>query len=158
VDLAAGDFQIPFSEDLIRTMLRSALGYLIAHRLQLVRFCFVGVVTFGINFSSFHLFYGVIALDYKAAVSLAYLITVVSHFTLHRVFTFGAGDQALFHHTWKYLTMLVLNYMISLTAVWICVEVARISPYFGIVASTFGTACVSFFAMKHFVFDRRKMA
>jgi len=139
-------------------MLRHALRYVTEHRLQLAKFVFVGVVTFGINFSCFHLFFGVVGLDYRIAVSLAYLITVACHFMMHRVFTFDAADRALFHHTWKYVVMLALNYAISLTVVWICVEVAKISPYFGIVASTFATACVSFFVMKHFVFEGRKLA
>jgi putative flippase GtrA len=134
------------------------LRYVLTHRVQLAKFIFVGLVTFGINFSSFHLFYAVIALDYKAAVSIAFVITVVSHFLLHRAFTFEATDQALVHHTWKYFVMLGLNYSISLTVVWFTVEIAKISPYFGVVASTLATACVSFFLMKYFVFEERKLA
>jgi len=139
-------------------MLHDAVGYVSAHRFQLMKYVAVGLVTFGIYFSCFHIFYGVIALGYKLAVSIAYVVTVMSHFLLHRFFTFGAGDQDLVHHTWKYLLMLALNYGISLLAVWVTVEVVKVSPYFGVVASTAATACVSFFVMKHFVFDVKEAA
>lgn len=139
-------------------MHRYVMRYVFTHRLQLTKFAFVGLATFGINFSCFHLFYGLIGLNYEAAVSIAYLVTVMSHFLLNRFFTFSAADQALVHHTWRYLLMLGLNYAISISIVWAAVELARVSPYLGIVASTGATACVSFLVMKHFVFEERKAA
>jgi putative flippase GtrA len=139
-------------------MLTRAFEYLVTHRLQLAKFVFVGLATFGIYISCFHFFYGLIQFDYKVAVSLAYAITVASHFLLHRFFTFAAGEQALIHHTWRYLLMLGLNYVLSISVVWVTVEVARISPYFGVVASTAVTAFTSFFVMKYFVFSDGKAA
>ena len=109
-------------------------------------------MTFGIYISSFHLFYGLFSLDYKIAVSLAYLVTVICHFLLHRVFTFSAGEQYLMHNAGKYLVMLALNYAIAMTVVWLVVEVVGVSPYIGVVASTAATASASFFIMKYFVF------
>jgi putative flippase GtrA len=139
-------------------MLPRVINYAATHRVQLARFVFVGFLTFGINISCFHFFYGLLAYDYKVAVSLAYLMTLVSHFFLHRFFTFAAGEQALIHHTWRYLLMLGLNYILSISVVWITVEIAGISPYFGVVASTGVTAFSSFFVMKHFVFREGKAA
>ncbi|MBI3774085.1 MAG: GtrA family protein [Gammaproteobacteria bacterium] len=132
--------------------LRFGLCYLSEHRIQLVKFISVGLVTFGINFSFFHLFYGLLHLDYKIAVSFAYLITVASHFLLHRVFTFEAAGQHLGHNTGKYVVMLVLNYTITVMVAWFVVEVLRVSPYVGVIASTAATASTSFFLMKYFVF------
>ena len=126
--------------------------YVAEHRLQLTKFAIVGLVTFGIYISSFHLFYGLFSLDYKIAVSLAYLVTVICHFLLHRVFTFSAGEQYLMHNAGKYLLMLALNYAIAMTVVWLVVEVVGVSPYIGVVASTAATASASFFIMKYFVF------
>jgi putative flippase GtrA len=129
--------------------------YVAEHRLQLTKFAIVGFVTFGINFSFFHLFYGLLGLDYRIAVSLAYVITVISHFLLHRFFTFSAKEQYLMHNAGKYLLMLALNYAITMTVVWLVVEVVGISPYFGVVASSATTATVSFFVMKYFVFKAK---
>jgi len=139
-------------------MLARVVRYAQTHRAQLAKFVFVGLLTFGVYICCFHFLYRVARLDYKLAVSLAYVMTVASHFLLHRFFTFGAADQAFVHHTWRYLLMLGLNYVVSLGVVWIAVEVAKISPYFGVVASTGVTAGISFFMMKHFVFDERGAA
>lgn len=135
-------------------MIRHALRYIVDHRLQLAKFVFVGVLTFGINFSMFHLFYGVGEIDYRISVSLAYVITVVCHFSLHRFFTFEAAGQELVHNVGKYLAMLGLNYGITITTAWFVVEVLGLSPYLGVVASTAATACTSFLVMKYFVFGK----
>lgn len=134
------------------------LQYACEHRLQVAKFVIVGFVTFGIYFTSFHLFYGLAGIDYKIAVSLAYVITVISHFLLHRFFTFGAGDQLLAHNAAKYLLMLGLNYTITLMIVWFVVEILKISPYFGVIASTAATTCSNFFVMKYFVFRKQEIA
>lgn len=135
-------------------MIRHSLRYIVDHRHQLAKFVFVGLLTFGINFGMFHLFYGLAKVDYRISVSLAYAITVISHFLLHRFFTFDAAGQELVHNVGKYLAMLGLNYAITITMAWFVVEVLRLSPYFGVVASTAATACTSFFVMKYFVFGK----
>jgi putative flippase GtrA len=135
-------------------MIRYTLRYIVEHRRQLARFIFVGVLTFGINFLTFHLFYGLAKLDYRVSVSLAYAVTVVCHFLLNRFFTFDAAEQQLVHNVGKYLAMLGLNYAITITMAWFVVEVLGLSPYLGVVASTIATACTSFFVMKYFVFGK----
>lgn len=135
-------------------MIHYTLRYILEHRRQLAKFVFVGLLTFAINFSMFHVFYGLAKLDYRISVSIAYVITVVCHFLLHRFFTFDAAGQQLVHNLSKYLAMLGLNYLITLSMAWFVVEMLRLSPYFGVVASTAATACSSFFVMKYFVFGK----
>lgn len=135
-------------------MIRHALNYIVDHRRQLAKFIFVGFLTFGINFGIFHLFYALAQLDYRVSVSLAYVITVVCHFSLHRFFTFDAAAQQFVHNVGKYLGMLGLNYLITLSVAWFVVAVLRLSPYWGVVAATAVTACTSFFVLKYFVFGK----
>lgn len=137
------------------SLLSYPIRYLSEHWVQIATFGFVGVVTFGINFGFFHLFYGLCDWNYRIAISLAYLITIVSHFLLHRLFTFSATDQQISANVAKYLFMLAVNYGVTLAAMEIVVEFAGLSPYFGVVASAFGTASTSFFMMKYFVFKER---
>ena len=119
---------------------------------ELCRFGLVGIVTFGINFLSFSLFFGLLHLDYRVAVSLAYVVTVCCHFLFNKTFTFGATKQRLRHNVPRYVLMLGLNYVITIVASWLTVEVVGASPYFGVVAATAGTAFSSFFVMKYLVF------
>ena len=131
------------------------MRYLAEHRLQIVKFAVIGFLTLGINFISFHLFYGLFRLDYRIAVSLAYIVTVSCHFSLHRIFTFRATDQQIAHNAGKYLFMLIMNYGITLTVVWLVVEIVGWSPYVGVIASSAATASASFFIMKYFVFQSK---
>jgi putative flippase GtrA len=48
--------------------------------------------------------------------------------------------------------MLAVNYGITLSIVGLLVEVVKLSPYIGVIASTAATASTSFFVMKYFVF------
>jgi putative flippase GtrA len=139
-------------------MVRLTLRYVLEHRRQLARFILVGAITFAINFLTFHLLYGVAKLDYRISVSLAYVITVISHFLLHRFFTFDAAEQQFVHNVGKYAAMLGLNYAITISMAWFVVEVLRLSPYFGVIASTLATASTSFFVMKYFVFRKSGVA
>jgi len=139
----------------IPIIFKRLLIYLITHYVQLIKFTTVGFTTFGINLLSFHIFYGLVQLDYKIAVSIAYVISVISHFLLHRSITYRATEQALAHNLWKYLLMLAVNYAITLTVMWFVVNVVKKSPYIGLVATTAITAIVSFFVMKYFVFESK---
>lgn len=131
------------------------VGYGVAHFKELWRFGLVGILTFGVNFLSFSLFFGLLHAGYQLAVSLAYVVTVCFHFFLNKVFTFGAAAQKFHRNLLRYVAMLGLNYVITITASWITVEVVGASPYWAVVASTAGTALSSFFVMKYFVFSAR---
>lgn len=132
-------------------VLSAALDYLREHMWQIVRFVVVGGLTFALYFLLFRVLYGTIGFGYKAAISLAYIVTVCCHFLLHRSFTFGVSRRMSIH-LGRYGAMLVLNYLTTLAVMWTVVELLRISPYWGPLASTGVTAASSFFVMKHFVF------
>lgn len=132
------------------------LNYFKANYHQMIKFILIGITTFCINFLSFHFFYSACTLNYKIATSLAYTITVISHFTLNRIFTFEIkGNEHQLSHIRKYFLMLIFNYITTITVMWLTVEVIHASPYLGLVASTAATASTSYFVMKYFVFSNR---
>lgn len=139
-------------------MFYKAFSYITLHRWQLFRFFIVGVTTFALNFCLVWLFYGKAALDYRIAVSCAYFITVVAHFILNRSFTYGQKGGSIAPDTLKYCIMLLANYLITLSITTATVELAKLTPYYGIIFSTFATAFSSFLLMKHFVFVRKEYA
>jgi putative flippase GtrA len=135
-------------------MLINTITYLTRHKWQLLRFAIVGIVTFTINFSMVWVFYGKAKLDYRIAVSFAYILTVITHFYMNRSFTFRQeSDNAVFDVA-KYSMLPMLNYVITLSVNTFTVEFLRLTPYFGIIFSTFFTSISSFIVMKHFVFVR----
>ncbi len=139
-------------------MLFKVLSYIVLHRWQLFRFFVVGITTFVLNLCLVWLFYGKALLDYRIAVSCAYFITVVAHFLLNRSFTYGQTGGAIALDTVKYGIMLLANYLITLSITTATVELARLTPYYGIIFSTLVTAFTSFLLMKHYVFVRKEYA
>jgi putative flippase GtrA len=128
------------------------ISYFQLHRDQILRFGIVGVVTFILNYTLVWLFYGLFAMDYRVAVTFAYVITVVIHFILNRTFTYKKGESFIMGHLGKYGGMLAVNYFIMLSVSMSTVELCRLTPYHGIVFATCVTAFSSFFLMKYFVF------
>ncbi len=119
----------------------------------MARFGIVGVVTFALNYSLVWVFYGLFGLHYGPAVTIAYIITVLAHFILNRVFTYNSAGSAILNHMTKYGVMLGINYLITLGISVGTVELLALTPYHGVVFATFVTAFSSFFLMKHFVFS-----
>jgi putative flippase GtrA len=134
------------------------INYLAENRLQLIKFIIVGFLTLGINLGCFHFFYDYLLWDYRIAVSMAYVLAVITHFSLHRLVTFQATDQDFVNNTWKYLTMLALNYVVMFSIVWCAVNIAQVSPYIGLIASTAITMVINFLVMRHFVFKIEELA
>lgn len=133
-------------------MLSKFVAYLVKNHKLILRFGLVGIVTFMLSYFIAWLFYGVLALDYRLAVTVAFVITVIAHFILNRTFTYKTTGSPVVHQAWKYGMMLAINYMINLFASIITVEEFGFSPYLGVIFATMITAGSSFFLMKHFVF------
>ena len=138
------------------SMFNHAFRYIIEQRKQLFRFGCIGFSTFVMNFLFFYLFYKLFHWDYRIAVSLAFVLTVILHFFLHRIFTFKASDQQIAHNAGKYIFMLGINYVITMIVAWFVVEILRISPSFTVIAATAVTTVMNFFLMKYFVFKSKE--
>lgn len=134
------------------------LNYIVSHRVQLIRFIVIGLITFGISFVCFHLFYKVVHLDYRVAITLTYVITVASHFLLHRTFTFKAVGQKMVLNIWKYAFMMFVNYLNVVVIMWFLVDILKYTPYLGVFVSPAITALINFFMMKYFVFKSKQPA
>ncbi len=134
--------------------MQAGISYFYRQRGQIIRFGIVGVVTFILNYAMVWAFYGLLACNYRTAVTLAYIITVCTHFLLNRAFTYESTGSAILSHMSKYGIMLGINYLITLSISVGTVELLGLTPYHGVVFATFATAFSSFLLMKYFVFCR----
>ena len=91
-------------------------------------------------------------MNYKIAVSIAYLASVLTHFIANRRFTFQSHGHNLWPHIAKYCSLVVINYLITLAVVHIIVVELFLSPYLGIVGSIIATVLVGFLLAKLWVF------
>jgi len=119
---------------------------------ELHRFVIVGVATFLLNLGSFYFFMKILHLDYRIAVSLAYLITVLCHFTAHRLFTFQAWEQALGRNALKYACLLAFNYSMTVAVTSLIIGGLGLPGYVAVLCYTACNAATSFLAMKYIVF------
>ncbi|OPY60428.1 MAG: GtrA-like protein [Syntrophorhabdaceae bacterium PtaU1.Bin034] len=133
-------------------MIARSIAYFSRDRTLIARFGLVGIITFALNCFLLWLFYGVAALDYRIAVSIAYVLVVVAHFLLNRAFTYKARGSSILGQVGKYTGMLISNYFLTLIITMCTVELCSLSPYWGAVFATMASAVSSFILMKHFVF------
>ena len=138
-------------------MIKHVRMYIISHHRQLAKFVTIGITTCLVYLFVFHLFYGYLRFDYRIGATIAYIITVVTHFILNRAFTFSAVDQEVIHNLWKYMLMLLVNYLSLLVVMWVMVNLIQGSPYLGVIFSTLWSAAINFFMMKYFVFEQKKI-
>lgn len=113
---------------------------------SLISYGFVGAFSAFVYFFSFSVCWNWFSLDYRIAVSIGYVLSVVTHFLMNRSFTFEhKGQDNLLRHMIRYSVMLTINYLLTLLIVNIVVSGLGFSPYIGIatsIALTMGTGYV----------------
>lgn len=124
---------------------------LILENQSIFLFMTVGGLTAALYIGLFGLFWHVCQWHYQIAISLAYTIAVVFYFLANRKFTFkSTGNTA--KQLPKFLTLLLLNYVVTLIVMHITVEFAHLPPYFGIFAAIGTTFILSYRISKFWVF------
>jgi putative flippase GtrA len=133
------------------------IAYFKTHFWQIFRFGLVGGTTFTLYLSLTVLFFDILSLDYRVAVSISYVMTVVTHFLLNRYFTYQAGADFLGVAIYRYLMLLGLNYLNTMIITSIVVEQLKLTPYHGIIFSVLITSMTSFLIMKYYVFKKNRV-
>jgi|LakMenEpi03Aug12_release.lakeMendotaPanAssembly.Ray.scaffolds.fasta_scaffold689388_1 putative flippase GtrA len=140
---------------LIKTKISLFIG---ANKISFYKFFFTGSITFTLNYFLVWLFFDFFHLDYKKSISFAYLVVVFFHFFLNRHFTFSSDRKFLgikknfFIHVIKYLSMLIINYSVTMLFAFFVVQILHKSPYLSIFVSTCFTSILSYLLMKYFIF------
>jgi len=133
----------------------TSILFVMTYCVQIVKFLAIGSLTFAVNLSIFHVFYGTFKFDYLMAITISYSISLILHFTLNRYFAFNANKQDFKRSLFKYILVVAFNYLITLVVILITTEVMMFSPYIGLVLSIAVTACLTFFLMKYFIFSKK---
>jgi len=126
------------------------------HKKTMLLFIIVGLVSAFVNIGSFTLLWGMMKIDYRISVSIAYVAAVIVHFSLNRNLTFKGRSTLSLYQISKYLTMLATNYCITLFIMRIVVEQFQLSPYVGIVAAIGMTMWISYLLLRYWVFKEKK--
>ncbi|NBX85322.1 MAG: GtrA family protein [Gammaproteobacteria bacterium] len=120
--------------------------------LQIFRFGSIGILILIFNYLSFETCYSLLNIDYRIAVSVAYVFSVLLHFFLNKRFTFEMHHTQSSLYIIRYLIMLGVNYIAVMFLTHFIVETLHQSPRFIYIISPFITSTISFSMMKFFVF------
>ena len=124
-----------------------------SHALTFAKFCAVGGGTAAIYFLIVWSFEAMLGLNYIAAISIAFFVSTAFHYSANRRFTFAIKSTRHTHQIFRYMVMLLLNYLVTIVVVYICVERLQLSPYTGVWISLIFTTATGFFLARHWVFN-----
>jgi putative flippase GtrA len=124
-------------------------------RSEAFKYLLVGGLTALVYFGGIALATEVIHLHYHLGVSLAYVLAVSFHFLANRKYTFIAADGELRLQFARYLGVLLVNYLITISVVTFFVDGLGLSTYVGAMISIAVTVAIGYLASKFWVFHKR---
>lgn len=124
---------------------------------QFLKFLLVGGSTGIVQFLVLFLTLDVLSWSYQLASIVAYIISLVFHYTLNRLFTFKASGKPSPAELFRYSIMIAMNALITF-AVTICsVEVLQLGVYVGTILAISATVGITFLTSKYWVFRSTTM-
>lgn len=120
---------------------RTAFFYCLAGGLSAVAY----FLLFSILWQEFHI-------NYKISISIAYIISILVHFTMNRKVTFQHHEKNIHRQLPKYSAMVLINYLITMLVVHIIVIDFNLSPYFGVIFGIGLTVLSGYLMSKYWVF------
>lgn len=133
-------------------MCREYFAFVLARHCEVLKYLAVGAAVFVLYFFLIYLFITICKLEYLFGVSIAYVVAVSSHFALNKVYTFRAKGHTRSEIA-KYITLLFVNYVVTMVTVYLSVELLDLSSYLGVVFSIMITFFTGYFASKMWVFN-----
>ena len=128
------------------------LHLIIKKNQQLFFFLAVGALTAVVYFSCFALIWQKLHFDYKTAVTIAYFLAVIFQFNANRHITFKSQHGHVAPQIIKFVTLLIINYIITLIIITSTVHILLLSPYLGMCLSIGATVISGFLLSKKWVF------
>lgn len=119
-------------------------------------FLFVGASSALVYYSAVALVYDVIGMRYQVAVSVGYVLSVLFHFFANRHITFRGSGGTFSRQAFRYIALVCINYLITLSIVTAAVELLRINPYLAVAISILTTMVVSYLLMRHWIFAKAR--
>lgn len=127
-------------------------GFIKTNRKSILAFLTVGALAAVINFGIFTLLFKTTHLNYEIITSIAYICSVIFHFTANRSFTFKSQNISMSHQLPKYSGMVLLNYVVTLLVMRGVVDGLQLSPYIGNIFAIGMTVGTGYLISKYWVF------
>ncbi len=107
-----------------------------------------------VNLGFFCLLWKFAGVNYTLAVSIAYFLSVIVHFFANRGIAFEGRNKHFIRQMPRYLTMIFINYCITVMITRFVVEVLLLTPYLGIILAIGVTVNISYIMLYYWVFPK----
>ncbi len=114
----------------------------------------IGGLSAAICFSTFAIQWDFFHISYKIATTTSYTLAILFNFISNRRVTFKRSGKNLSSHIYRYLTMVILNYGITIGMVHGTVKFLALSPYIGLLSAIVVTTITGFTLSKYWVFNK----
>ena len=122
----------------------------------IVSFFMMGRITAGVQFFSFALLLRINIGQYLVAVTISYLLAMITNFIGHRFFTFKNKDTDLYPQITKYILTAGINYFITLIVVYEAINYLYLTPYTSVCLSMIVTVLFGYTLLKYWVFKLKR--
>lgn len=123
---------------------------------SIVLFLVIGTLSAIVYFICFTFCYKILLVDYQIAVSISYVLSVLTHFVGNRVITFKSYTN-ISKQIIKYVILVGVNYIITFIIMYFIVAKCLLSPYLGIIFSIAVTFSVGYGMSKYWIFKKSKI-
>ena len=106
-----------------------------------------------VYYATFKILNSILMLDYRLAVSIAYVVSIVCHFLMNKTFTFRKNNVNLDRQIIKYIVTCAINYLITIIVVELTVKRLLLPADFGLIASISITVLSGYLLTRFWVFQ-----
>lgn len=124
------------------------------NRIEIFRFLLVGAISAGTQFFSLAVLFDCWAFSLNFSVSASYAISVLVHFLGNKYYTFRATLSTSATEIYRYLSVVLINYSITIFVTWFFVSILNANVYWATVASIGATIGTGFALNKLWVFEK----
>ncbi len=117
-----------------------------------LKFIFIGLGTTAIYFGLFSVCWFVFHLNHFLGVSIAYIAAASYQFLMNRKLTFKIENEQSWSEIARYLTLLLLNFMLSLYIMQISLQLFH-SALIGLFLTTCVTTTTGYLVFRYWIFD-----
>jgi putative flippase GtrA len=118
-------------------------------------FVLVGALTTIVYIGLFAILTEGAVLNHRVAITIAYPVAVGFHYLMNYHVTFRPRGVRVTGSVYRYLVLVLINFLISLAVLELVVQLAALPPLLGAIASIGATVIASYLLSKHWVFADR---
>jgi putative flippase GtrA len=122
---------------------------------QFVRYIFVGGVATVVDWGTFYILNVLLRTHYQVSLVIAWLLGVLVHYTLNRLFAFRSKAKQVFKQIATHITISILSLGMSSLFMYILVELVSLFPMYARILITAIMIIFNYFMHRLFTFNEK---